>query len=150
MALFSSTAWMMKGGGSSAGALDSMPSDDSPYKKGKTTVNLVLGSPTLTISEKNTKFVLTFKVMEVGFTEDPANVSFRIELLADGHWRYTSTLDTVNLSRLGVTVSVNLSNKINGNSQLRTYVLSTPKAYLLFETGTQICKDQIKCSKIVT
>lgn len=150
MAVFSATAWMMKGGGSSAGTLDSMSNDDTPYNSGKTLVNLALESPALTISENKTKFVLSFRIKESGFTDDPSNVSFRIELLADGHWRYTNTLDTVNLSRPGVTVSVNLSNKINGNSQLRSYILSTSKLYLLFETGTQICRDQIKCSKIIT
>lgn len=165
MSLFSAPAWMMKGGGAGGASIDLL-SDADPYKQGKTKVRLRLdsppdapdhadGRPVLYITNNKTKFVLKFKVLQTGFTENAANVQFRLELRVGGHWRYTSIIDKANLSNVGATEIINISNQINKSGQVRS-LLTNPQysnvhsdgygdICLLFETNKEICDDQIHC-----
>lgn len=154
MALFCAPAWMMKGGGGGAASINGTMFDDDPYKQGKTKVKLRMSDVKLTISNNKTKFIIRYNVTNVGFTENAANVQFRLELRVGGHWRYTNVLNTLNLSSTG-SGSTNISTQINKSGQVKQ-LLTNPEygnvhsdgrgnCYILFETNTEICDDQIKC-----
>lgn len=165
MALFCASAWMMKGGGKNPATMSSM-SDDDPYEQGKTKVNVKLsspadapswasGNPILFISNKKSKFVLKFKVVTPGFTQNAANVEFRLELRTKNKWKYTSVLDKANLSSSGSTQSIDISTQINKSGEVKQLLIDPSfknisddgrgQIYLLFETNTEICSDQIAC-----
>ena len=145
---------MMKGGGSGAASINGAMSDADPYNQGKTKVRLRMSDVKLTISNNKSKFVIRYNVTNVGFTENAANVEFKLELRVAGHWRYTNVLNTVNLSSTG-SGSTNISPQINRSGQVKQ-ILTDPEygnvnssgkgsCYILFETNTEICDDQIKC-----
>lgn len=154
MPLFSAPAWMMKGGGGSGATIEGGMGDADPYNQGKAKVKLRMSDVKLTISNSKTKFMLRYNVVQTGFTQNAANVQFRLELRVGGHWRYTSVINTVNLSSTG-SKAINISEQINKSGQVKQ-LLTNPEygnvnkngrgnCYLLFETNTEICDDQIKC-----
>lgn len=155
MALFNAPAWMMKGGGGGGATIETGMSDDSPYQQGKTKVNLQMSDVSLTISNNKNKFVLKFTITNVGFTQNAENVQFRLELRVAGHWRYTSVINTVNMSEVGSTKTINISDQINKSGEVKQLLTDPTKGnvhsdgegncYILFETNTEICSNQIKC-----
>lgn len=157
MALFNAPAWMIKGGSGGGGTTIGGMSDSDPYKKGKTKVKFRVNDnrAKLDITNNKTKFILSFIVTQIGFTDNAANVQYRIELKAGGHWRYTGVLGTANLTAVGMKTQIDISNQINRSGQVKL-LLTDPsnhnvdshgkgKCYLLFETNTEICDDQIRC-----
>lgn len=152
MALFNATGWLLKGGGKGGATMSAMD-DGDPYSSEKTRVHLVLSNVKLKITDRRTRFVLSFSVVEPGFTIDKANVPFRLELKSDGSWRYTSVIDTANLEKQSQ--SIDISNQVNGSGQLKALLTNknngnvdsqgNGKCYLLFETSTEICDNQIRC-----
>lgn len=155
MAIFSAPAWMIKGGGAGGATIETGLVDETPYQKGKTKVNLQLSNVELTISNNKNKFVLKFTITNVGFTQNAENVQFRLELRAGGHWRYTSVINTINMSQASSTKTINISDQINKSGQVKQLLTDPTKGnvhsdgkgncYILFETNTEICSDQIKC-----
>ena len=155
MALFNAPAWMMKGGGGGGATIETGMSDDSPYQQRKTKVNLQMSDVSLTISNNKNKFVLKFTITNVGFTQNAENVQFRLELRVAGHWRYTSVINTVNMSEVGSTKTINISDQINKSGEVKQFLTDPTKGnvhsdgkgncYILFETNTEICSNQIKC-----
>lgn len=144
---------MLKGGSGIASISDVF--DDDPYKEGKTKVNLKLSNVKLTIGNDKRSYIIEFKVDKTGFTKSANSVDFYIEFRMNGHWRYTSSLGKANLSKPGSTVTLNVSQKLNGNASIKK-ALTDPEygnvnkngkgnVYLLFNTSTEICSDQIKC-----
>lgn len=155
MALFNAPAWMMKGGGAAPVGVSSRD-DNDPYKEGKKPVKLRIENTTLYITNSKTVYRLTFNVTQIGFTQNASNVSLCLELrVGGGHWWHSNSVATVNLNKSSQ--DIDISKQMSG--EIKSLLLDTSYGninsqgkgtiYLLFETNTEICDDQRRCSVLM-